>query len=330
MSGSGISKGGRPRRAVLLVVATALLLTGCAGVRGELPFAEPLPEVDCSSEAAWGRVPPGFDPVAAYRCEVGAGYENEQGRWSATAVERLEGELGPLLAAFAEGDEPRWPGPCAAYQKIVPAIWLVDAGGAAIRPAYPVDGCGQPKDDRIRTALEGLTAVDGAYVDAELLEPRAAMETGCPARALILRLAALDEVGIPRGESAAPHQGQEIAVSPLPAPEQVHGMRLCDYRADPVDVGAGSAALPTGGTFLDGRDLGRAQALVVLTAASDDATPATACRRAATRFVQLIPLDATARPFGMPITVENDGCQRLTVLDGVILASDRVLDVIGR
>ena len=41
---------------------------------------------------------------------------------------------------------------------IVPDVWLVDAEGRAIRPAYPADGCGLPKPG-VGDALADLTPV---------------------------------------------------------------------------------------------------------------------------------------------------------------------------
>jgi hypothetical protein len=56
---------------------------------------------------------------------------------------RLEGDLGPLLAALARPSELPWPGQaCPAMWESRPEIHLVDAGGRAVRAAWPTTGCG--------------------------------------------------------------------------------------------------------------------------------------------------------------------------------------------
>ncbi len=163
------------------------------------PPADAALAVDCTApwDVGWGAVPADFEPVAVYVCDpelqlsppttlneplVLAGPDQLDGGLPAApesdpapepepepepAVDpepaaepqRLEGDLTALLAAFAVPNDPRWPGPCSAIGVIVPDVWLVDVEGRAIRPAYPVNGCGLPKEG-VGAALAELTPVD--------------------------------------------------------------------------------------------------------------------------------------------------------------------------
>lgn len=148
------------RRRVLCAAALtglALALTGCGS---QHPDAVPVkPDagggvVDCTAawDVGWGRIPAGFEPVEVWVCdpllELSSPTDSD-GRptepIASTEPQRLEGDLGPLVAAFAESNDPRWLGACSAIGVIVPDVWLVDAEGRAVRPAYPSTGCGIPK-----------------------------------------------------------------------------------------------------------------------------------------------------------------------------------------
>jgi hypothetical protein len=100
-----------------------------------------------------GRVPDGFTPTTAVRCDVTAGTGDAQG-FSVTAV-TFAGDLAPLLAALAEPDDDDSNVACTADLELVPPLWLVDAAGKAINPHYPVDACGKTKPG-VRDALAEL------------------------------------------------------------------------------------------------------------------------------------------------------------------------------
>ena len=174
---------------VTLVAAFALSVTACASHPEAVPVTPPsqaVAAVDCSAEwdVGWGAVPGDFEPVAVYVCDPMLQLAPEatsdpplvlstpeqfaeapppapEPAPTPEPVEprRLEGDLAPLLAAFAVPNDPKWPGPCAAIGVIVPDVWLIDADGRAIRPAYPVDGCNIPKPG-VGEALDELTPVD--------------------------------------------------------------------------------------------------------------------------------------------------------------------------
>lgn len=146
-------------------VAIGLLICGCTGP-GPVPPAEIATTVTCTNPIqvpgapsaaptpTEGRVPGGFRPVAAIRCPIWPILEGDR----PPAPERLEGDLGPLLAALAEPDDPPRPGPCPAIGQLVPELWLVDSRDRGIRVHYPRDGCGLVKP-AVGKALAKLTVV---------------------------------------------------------------------------------------------------------------------------------------------------------------------------
>lgn len=143
---------------LLTVSAIATVLVGCSSPHPDAVPVVPSAEqtaVDCTAEPETGRgaIPDDFAPVAVFVCdpvlelELRAGDEDGTGVPSASTEPRLlRGDVEPLLAAFAEPNDPPWPGACSAIGVIVPDVWLVDAAGRAVRPAYPVTGCGLPKE----------------------------------------------------------------------------------------------------------------------------------------------------------------------------------------
>jgi hypothetical protein len=127
-----------------------------------------------------GRVPVGFEPVAAIRCDLMAAIEDLDGLWRGVSADTLAGDLGPLLAALDQPDDGNWPGPCTADMEMVPPLWLVDATGRAIHPHYPVNGCGKTKP-AVKDALAGLPTVETTTWKRRLTQPRAAIDAGCDA-----------------------------------------------------------------------------------------------------------------------------------------------------
>lgn len=175
----------RRRHLLALAVGTAvsglilLAATGCATNlpaprADEPPVAEPAAVVDCRTEGTWmlpdappthdpsipvpGRVPDGFDAVAALRCDVGTAIEPSDAVVIAQ-VERFEGDLAPLLAALAEPDDPVPSGlACTADMELVSPLWLEGDDGTLIPVHYPRDACGKTKP-AVHDALDGLDVV---------------------------------------------------------------------------------------------------------------------------------------------------------------------------
>lgn len=118
---------------------------------------------------AAGSVPPRFGPVDVVLCRVLVTMSEESSpaiavprrddldepnpdvphSGGADVIQRLtieevtlDGDLDPLLAALDRTSAPRSSGPCMAKMEMHPQIFLVDAMGRAVRPQWPVDGCG--------------------------------------------------------------------------------------------------------------------------------------------------------------------------------------------
>ncbi|WP_308799413.1 hypothetical protein [Agromyces silvae] len=159
---------------------TALVgLAGCAQLSGTQPplspEAQPVAEVDCRTEGDWwdpapetrapaptpGRVPAGFDAVAALRCQVDFAPAPVNGAADGPTVriERFEGDLGPVIDALAKPDDPVPANvACTADMELVPALWLEDSAGAVVPVHYPRDACGKTKPG-VREAVERLDRV---------------------------------------------------------------------------------------------------------------------------------------------------------------------------
>ena len=186
-------------------------------------------------------MPPDFRAVAAYRCDTFASVEDAEGRWLATTTERQEDDLAPLIAALDEPDDLVWPGPCAASLTIVPALWLENGDGDAVRVAYPVDGGGQPKYARVKKARDRLMVAETISERGELQEPRVAIDTGCPAALDPVKVVGVEDLqGAPGLDvrnglgSASPEFDRAVPQAVLVPPavstdEEINGMRLCRY-----------------------------------------------------------------------------------------------------
>ena len=122
------------------MLAMTLLLSGCAGIRGTVPDAGVVSEVDCTEPGTAGRIPDGFEPVRAILCDDVGTVTDGDGVWSGPATRHVEGDLTALIDALNQADDPRWPGPCTAMEAIAPQVWLADADGRAVHVTYPVDG----------------------------------------------------------------------------------------------------------------------------------------------------------------------------------------------
>jgi hypothetical protein len=120
-----------------------------------------------------GSVPAGFAPVGVVECVTGERLTDAQGVWDAITVRRLEGDLGPLLAALAGPHETSTRGQlCPASDVATFQLWLVDALGRAVRPAPPVDACGAPTT-AVRTAVAALAEIEVAHYRVHLAAARA-------------------------------------------------------------------------------------------------------------------------------------------------------------
>ncbi|RVW09109.1 hypothetical protein EGT67_13230 [Prescottella agglutinans] len=124
--------------------------------------ASPPPELLPQSAARPGTVPEDFVPVAAITCDPESEDTMSADLVVATRAHRWEGDF---RAAIADLNAPSW-GRRLALQSCptasmvrLPDLWLIDAAGRALRPSYPVDGCGFQRIGGLR-AVEALTEVE--------------------------------------------------------------------------------------------------------------------------------------------------------------------------
>ncbi|WP_194421352.1 hypothetical protein [Microbacterium abyssi] len=312
------------RTAATLLLGVVLALAGCAILPGLGPdprvAATPVSTVTCPETfaegyAEAGLVPEGFEAVAVLRCEPYASHQDRDGVWSGSRLERLEGELEPVLAALASPSDPRSNGPCPAVAYLAPELWLEGTSGDVVRVAVPADGCGAPKQVGLEAALDTLAVADETFTPASLVESIAAIQAGCATQAGMLVLAGLGEANGLDAEQVMPEDGQVIGEEHLipyespawPDASEVTGALLCDYVTTAV---SGTAPAPAGdaGVFDGVRELTASEARAVISDAQL-APAAPTCADVATRFVvvHLRAGESTAAAF----TVELDGCRRL-------------------
>ncbi|MFI6761369.1 hypothetical protein ACIBF5_19750 [Micromonospora sp. NPDC050417] len=99
-----------------------------------------------------GNVPASFVAVAALRCT--APPNGSAGPVSAQE-DRLDGELDGLLTVLATPWATERADVCPADHRVHPYLVLLAADGTAIRPAVPLDGCGQPR----REVIDAIAAL---------------------------------------------------------------------------------------------------------------------------------------------------------------------------
>lgn len=159
---------------LILLVASGCATNPPAPGHDGPPVAEPAAAIDCRTEGTWmlpdapstsdptipapGRVPDGFQAEAALRCDITGPIDSAEAEVVAR-VERLEGDLTPLLAALDQPDDPV-PSDivCTADLELVMPLWLEGVDGALIPVHYPRDACGKTKP-AVHEALADLDVV---------------------------------------------------------------------------------------------------------------------------------------------------------------------------
>ncbi|TDK23941.1 hypothetical protein E2F48_14190 [Arthrobacter crusticola] len=332
---------------LLAVVFVSVLPSGCGGAPGgnaqPVDAAEIVDSYDCLAPnlGGWavhpdpthppgpqhldapdpGRVPTGFIPTTAVRCDQMASVEDAEGQWSAVTAVTLTGDLTPLLAALGELDDGIGPGPCTADIELVPPLWLVDAAGRAIHAHYPRDRCAKTKPG-VHTALAGLSVRDTTTLKQTLIVPRAALDSGCAAA-----WTAPFNAGIPLSIPSAGSSSGAVGASPAPPTPiadtvlaEMDGLRWCRYAVEPAPADLaepggsepdGSVAAPAKGTlhsgrFVAGGTLDTATARLVADVAASGPV-SRSCDESATKFLTLRP-SRGGHELGSIITVELDGC----------------------
>jgi len=125
---------------------------------GLLPARATTSAADTRVSASAGAVPDGFVPVSVLVCTPDGSLVDSSGTWLALTASHREGDLDPLVEALRHPSAER-EGTCASTQVQAPALWLVDALGRAVRPAWPTDRCGVPRKD-VASALAALDETD--------------------------------------------------------------------------------------------------------------------------------------------------------------------------
>lgn len=289
-------------RARWLLPVLAVALAGCAGtgnVHFQPPDAPILDGADCGAadvvaalvfgergaQPDAGYPPDGFEPVAAVLCERGA---DAAGGVDIDTV-RLEGDMAPVLGAF-RAQSIRLPDgvmtSCAIAEYPAAGVWLLDAAGRAVRPAWPSRVCGfqQPP----LAALAGLRETGREPGPVDRPAPPARCGRGAP------------YFQTTTGVSELSWQGPEV-----PARDQL--------RVPLEDVDALTVCLFAGGSP-ETRELSRVEsrALLVAAAAAPAAGP---CAQTSTRTASA----TLTRPDGSgggSLKVELDGCQRVSLSEG--------------
>lgn len=196
------------------------------------------PTTPAATRPAAGSVPATFAPVEVIRCGATlATVEDPDGLWSAITQERLAGNMDALLEALAEpSDGPGLNRACTADMELVPDLWLLDANGQAMLAAWPTDSCGKTKPG-VRNVLAEMDVVDASRHKVALIQPRAALDAGCPAE---WSLGAVPGAGLLKpstmdpGDSAGGGMGEMVPAAPglLPSAADVDTLRICQLPGD--------------------------------------------------------------------------------------------------
>jgi hypothetical protein len=120
-----------------------------------------------------------FAPVAAVWCQESEHNYPGDGQWSVMIKRQATHDLSALQSAFLQPDDPPYNGACASDLIVGPFIELVDASGKDALPAYPRDGCGQPKSAAIST-VEHLTWQLVSTMKERQIVSQPALVADCP------------------------------------------------------------------------------------------------------------------------------------------------------
>ncbi|MFT2815588.1 hypothetical protein [Leifsonia sp. A12D58] len=349
----------RSLTAMGLATVTLLLLSGCGNAPGgpsgsvrSVPMAEVVAAADClapnlgdglysepvlpgqtapapeeedahADAPPAGRVPAGFEAVAAIRCNLHGSVDDAEGRWAAVTAETRGGNLARLLSALAEADDGSSIFPCTADMELMPPLWLVDASGQAIHVHYPRNACGKTKSGA-REAFEALDVVASVTLKRNLIEPRAAIDAGCAVQWTA------PSAGWPALTTPGPPVMTEDGLATIPLEAATAGpvvptiaLRWCRYATEPLapdtspaPVAFEGAIMLRTGTFVAGGVLDSAlTARVYVEAAAAVAESGGArCDAAAESFMVLWPADGGAElswNSETSLSVDLDGCPKL-------------------
>jgi hypothetical protein len=175
----------------------------------------------------------------------------------------------------------------------------------------------------VHDALDGLTVRESTTVKQTLVEPRAALDSGCSTEWTALFdegiLLSIPSTGsLPGIEDVSPATSTPRAGTAPTATIPIDGMRWCRYTVEPPPADApesgAATALPGAitlhtGRFVAGGTLDMATARLVAGVAASDPVPRS-CDASASMFLVLVP--SRGEPdLGMTFTAELDGCELL-------------------
>lgn len=292
----------------LVLTATALLLlSGCGAAAAGSSAPDTVATVDVTAVDCFapspdappaGQVPADFVPVAATLCNLNDIVVDSEGRWNTVTAETRSGSLDGLLSALAETDDGPSPA-CSAEYVPSPRLWLVDASGQAIQVRNPHDGCNRPKPG-VLEAFEALNVTQTVTLERTLIEPRAAIDAGCPVGWKVP----------PAGLSL--ENATALPITPTDA------LQWCRYTTEPLAPGSSAAPeVDRIGTFaaggvLDSATTARLYADVVAaeTAAQAGSNPVeSTCDAITDSFMVLWPAQAGVAQAAL--SVDLDGCMQL-------------------
>lgn len=234
-------------------------------------------------------LPPGFQPVAAVRCESSIRIVPGEGEWAFAEAQRADSGLATLVAALRLPSVTPSPNTiCPAMAMALSPFALVDASGKVINPLLPHGECGFPLP-QVTSAMNALPWRTETEQRLRQTRTQAEIDTGCSPEYKYL----FDH---PTANTPEPWSLVRRPGNPQPT-------TVCAYAIEPQTANDYVAI----GSFTRGAKLTAAQQSTLMTAlnqAGAGTTPAPACATKATRFASL---DGP----GSGMLVELDGCHRV-------------------
>jgi hypothetical protein len=279
-------------RWMICVFAVVLVVAGCGSktvpaAAGPPVWVEPScpekQELFPGGSVTRGSIPADFGTAWVLRCRTDVRDLPGKGKWQVQITERADTAAPELMEQLRKPSDERSEGACTLDFVVPPYFVLVDAGGKAILPAVPADGCGKPRQSALR-ALEALPFRAISETPLNQVQTPESAATGCASSWKDMLTISAD--------SAEPGPAAPLWSRP------VSTFRVCVY--DRISGGQ----LPVG-QFSSARELTGEPARALLTALNA-AGPAAACSAPHTRFAVL-----TAEGVADWATVELDGCHRL-------------------
>lgn len=179
------------RRAIAGLILVLLALAGCgssgpavqarrAGAVGGNAMPPPGLCPTGLSHLKSQRLPTGFEPVAVYQCTQDDETLAGQGQWLVDVEKRATRDLGPLVAALRQPDQPPpKDGICPADVEFLAPIVLQNQAGTLVRPAIPTGDCGQPQAGVVQ-AVDNLPWVTISHHPVRQVETQGELASGCP------------------------------------------------------------------------------------------------------------------------------------------------------